>query len=85
LAEYTNNITIYDPWADKNHVNHEYGINLFDGEYDDLKGKFDAVILGVAHHEFKDKNIRELLKDNTKGVVYDVKGVIDRNLIDGRL
>lgn len=85
LSEYTNNITVYDPWADRNHVNHEYGINLFDGEYNDLKGKFDAVVLGVAHHEFKDKNIRELLKDNTIGVVYDVKGVIDRNLIDGRL
>ena len=54
-------------------------------KYDTLVGKFDAVILGVAHNEFKDKNIRELLNDSSTGVVYDVKGILDRNMIDGRL
>ena len=53
--------------------------------YESLHGRFDAVILGVAHKEFKDKDIRALLKDRTAGVVYDVKGVLDRALIDGRL
>lgn len=85
LQEYTNNITVYDPWADAGHVNHEYGIALSDSDYEGLKGQFDAVILGVAHNEFKEQNIRELLKDAKVGVVYDVKGILDRNLIDGRL
>ena len=65
--------------------NHEYGIMLDNSSYEVLKGQFDAVVLGVAHDEFKDKNVRELLKDTEKGVVYDVKGVLDRTIIDGRL
>ena len=85
LQEYTSNITIYDPWADVSHVTHEYGITIYNGDYDSLKGNYDAVILGVAHNEFMNKNIRELLKNTNDGVVYDVKCVIDRNLIDGRL
>ena len=85
LEEYTQNITIYDPWADSLHVKHEYGIEISDKSYDKLVGLFDAVILGVAHNEFKDRNLRELLKDDAAGVLYDVKGIIDRNQIDGRL
>lgn len=85
LHEFTSNITVYDPWADKVHVDHEYGIAIMNQDYCSLKGRFDAVILGVAHNEFKNKNIRELLRDSLNGVVYDVKGVLDRNLIDGRL
>lgn len=85
LEEYTNNITIYDPWADASHVKHEYGIEISDKKIEELKGEFDAVILGVAHNEFKNINIREFLKDYEQGVVYDVKGILERNLIDGRL
>lgn len=85
LEEYTSNITIYDPWANASHVNHEYGIAISNSDYNSLNGKFDAVILGVAHNEFKDKDIRELLKDVNKGVVYDVKGFLNRDIIDGRL
>ena len=45
---------------------------------------YDAVILAVAHKEFADVNVRKFLKNNF-GVVYDVKGLLDRELIDGRL
>lgn len=85
LEEYTQNITVYDPWADANHVTHEYGIELYSSNYEGLKGQFDAVVLGVAHNEFKEKNIRELLRDAKTGVVYDVKGILDRDMINGRL
>lgn len=85
LEEYTNNITIYDPWADANHVKHEYNIDITDKNCNDLYGKFDAVILGVAHNEFKNINVREFLKDQKVGVVYDVKGTLNREDIDGRL
>ncbi len=85
LKEYTNNITVYDPWADSAHVKHEYGINISTESFEELKGKYDAVILGVAHNEFIGKDIRSLLSDRDNGVVYDVKGILDREIIDGRL
>lgn len=85
LEEYTNNITVYDSWANASSVEHEYGIKIYDKSLEELKGRFDAVILGVAHSQFKDIDIRSLLANPTDGVVYDVKGILDRNKIDGRL
>lgn len=85
LEEYTKNITVFDPWADASHVEHEYGIKLTSKTYESLKGEFDAVILCVAHDEFKNINVRELLRDQEKGVVYDVKSILLREQVDGRL
>lgn len=85
LKEYTNNITVYDPWADHERVKMEYGIQLSDESLDELKSQFDAVILAVAHKEFLNYNIRDFLSNRSKGVVYDVKGVVDRKQIDARL
>ena len=84
LQEYTSDITVYDPWANADKVKHEYGIELTDSPLNDLKGKFDAVILGVAHDVFRTLDIRSFLA-HENGVVYDVKGVLNRNVIDGRL
>lgn len=85
LSEYTSNISVYDPWANADKVKHEYGIELCTESLDNLKGQFDAVILGVAHREFQNYNVRVFLKDTNVGVVYDVKGVVEREQIDGRL
>lgn len=85
LEEYTPNITVFDPWANPAAVKHEYDIDITNNNLDDLKGQFDAVILGVAHNQFKDIDIRALLANPEEGVVYDVKGVLDRDIIDGRL
>ena len=81
LSEYTNNITIFDPWANPVEVKHEYGIDIVNtlNSFE----KYDAVILGVAHKEFLNLDIKSLVKE--VGVVYDVKGILDRNIIDGRL
>ena len=49
----------------------------------DESGTFDAVILAVAHDQFKDLDVKALVKPN--GVIYDVKGVLPRNVIDSRL
>ncbi len=84
LLEFTRNITIYDPWANVDKVEHEYGIEVTTQDINVLKGKFDAVILGVAHNEFKNINIRDFLS-TSNGVVYDVKGILDKAIIDGRL
>lgn len=85
FKEYTPNITVFDPWADPAVVRKEYGIELTDTISERLKGKFDAVLLAVAHRGFGDLNVREFLKDPSGGVVYDVKGVLEINKIDGRL
>ena len=84
LKEYTKNITVYDPWADAYKVMAEYGIDIITSSVEKLKDKFDVVILGVAHKQFKELDVRKLLI-NECGVVYDVKGVLDRNIVDGRL
>lgn len=85
LAEYSKNIVVYDPWANPEAVEHEYGINICETTIHELQGQFDAVILGVAHKQFTEINIREYLSDKNIGVVYDVKGILDRTMIDGRL
>lgn len=81
LSEYTGNITIYDPWADSAEVKREYNIDITNQL--DASEKYDAIILGVAHKEFLSLDIRANL--NTNGVVYDVKSILDKNIIDGRL
>lgn len=81
LKEYTDNITIYDPWASKEHVKKEYDIDITNTLTN--KETFDAVILAVAHKEFLNLDVKTLL--NTNGVVYDVKGVLDRKIVDDRL
>ena len=80
LEEYTSNITVYDPWASTDQVSHEYGIEVTNTL---PQSKFDAIILAVAHNEFHNLDIPSLLNDN--GVVYDVKGVLNRSITDARL
>ena len=80
LLEYTGNITIYDPWANVGNVKKEYGINITDKM---PEGVFDAIILAVAHSEFLKMDIK--VKTGEKGIIYDVKGILPRDIIDGRL
>ena len=80
LQEYTPNITVYDPWANKEHVQHEYGIEVTN---DIPNQKFDAVILAVAHKEFLQMDIKALGKP--MNVIYDVKSILPRDIVDGRL
>ena len=81
LEEYTKDITVYDPWANADEVMHEYGIEITNKLPDE---KYEAVIMAVAHREFKELDVRSLLRSED-GVVYDVKGVCDRDVIDARL
>lgn len=85
LKEYTNNITVYDPWADTERVKKEYNISITTKGLMELKHQFDVAVLCVAHNEFKEYNIREFLSNKNRGVVYDVKGFLNRTMIDERL
>ena len=80
LKEYNVNITIYDPWANSKISKHEYGIEVVN----ELPlEKFDAAIAAVSHKEFEKLRVDELLNENH--VIFDVKGTIAKELIDGRL
>ena len=81
FQEYTNDITVFDPWANSAAVYHEYGISIVKELPADKK--YDAIILGVAHKEFLELDIKSLVKEG--GVIYDVKGFLDRDIVDGRL
>ena len=80
LKEYNLNITVYDPWANPAIVKHEYGIEVVN---ELPEGKADAVILAVAHEEFKGLDVESLAKE--KHVIFDVKGFLEKGIIDGRL
>lgn len=81
LNEYTNNITVYDPQANANEVKHEYNVDIVNEL--PLGEQYDAVVLAVAHNEFENMDIQSLVAEN--GVIYDVKGILPKNIIDGRL
>jgi UDP-N-acetyl-D-galactosamine dehydrogenase len=71
LEDYGIEVTIYDPWANSNEVEHEYGYTVANSIPSDA---FDAVVLGVAHKEFANLNLSDLTVTN--GVIYDVKGIL---------
>lgn len=83
LTEYTSNITIYDPWANLEQVKREYGIQVENSELIIKDSKFDVCIAAVSHKQFEELDILSLL--NEKHVIYDVKCMLDRNIVDGRL
>lgn len=72
-------VEVYDPWADAKEVEHEYGLSLV-GQ---LSGKYDAVVLAVAHKEFAAIDIDNLKNENS--VVYDIKGALEKGKADKRL
>lgn len=80
LHEYNLTHTIYDPWADVSVVNHEYGIDVTNRAPDEV---YDAVILAVSHDVFKELDIRSFV--NKTGIVFDVKGMLEKAQTDGRL
>lgn len=82
LEEYTGRITVYDPCADPERVKREFGIEIKTENPEELTGKYDAVILAVAHRDFADINVRDYLADPVKGVVFDVKGALPRGMAD---
>ena len=82
LKSYHAQLDIYDPWADPSLVKHEYGIETFK-TISAICGKYDAVILAVAHTEFMNLNITDFV--NERSVIYDVKGILKEGIFDARL
>ena len=81
LHQYGAEVEIHDPWAHPDDVKHEYNLESLTA----LNGnKYDAIILTVAHDHFKTLNIRQLL-NSPNGILYDVKGMLPPDQVDGRL
>lgn len=80
LQEYNLDITVYDPWANPEIVMHEYGIDVVNELPTE---QADAAILAVAHKKFDGLDVPALLK--AKHVIFDVKGILDKTVVDGRL
>lgn len=81
LTEYGIDVCVYDPWADPSEVEHEYGI-CTKKEFPENNG-YQAIILAVAHEKFKEINLKSYKKNRT--IIYDVKNIINKKIIDGRL
>lgn len=83
LKEHGVNLDIFDPCADRNEVIQEYNLEILT-KMSQLKQGYHAIILAVAHNDFNDvQNWRDYLINN--GVLYDVKGILPRDHVDGRL
>ena len=77
------NVDVYDPWVSKKNVAEEYKI---DPVNEPIKGKYDAIVIAVAHNEFKllsEDLIRNYKKSNH--ILYDIKYLLKSNESDGRL
>lgn len=81
LEEYKVKVCIHDPWANSDQVRQEYGVICQNGE--SKKRQYDAILIAVAHQEFKTIDLTKLCKENT--VVYDIKSVLPNTMVSARL
>jgi UDP-N-acetyl-D-galactosamine dehydrogenase len=81
LKNYHINVDVYDPWANPAAVMHEYGIKTMQELPEGCH--YDAVVLAVAHKEFSYEMIKNIC--NAKCVLFDVKSVLNKELVDARL
>jgi len=81
LKSFDMDVDVYDPWASKDEVAHEYGISIFNKGEQPLLEDYSAIILAVAHKEFRNWNI----KKSNHHVIYDVKSALPKENVDARL
>jgi len=79
LRDFGMEVDVYDPWANKAEVKKEHGIDLVA----ELGFTYDAIVLTVAHQEFLNLPYASLKAEN--GIIFDIKSVLDRTLVDARL
>ena len=81
LKSFDVQVEVYDPWVNCEDVKHEYGIEVLKKISED--SQYSAVILAVAHKKFRALSVRSLVGES--GVIYDVKGILPKSLVDARL
>ena len=80
LQDFGIEVDVYDPWADKKEVKKEYDLTLLENEPDFTD--YDSIILAVAHEEFKNLDFTKI---PPQSVVFDIKGVLPKSIVDKRL
>jgi UDP-N-acetyl-D-galactosamine dehydrogenase len=84
LNDYGCEVDVYDPWANADEVMQEYGIPLLtEPPNGDHKASCDAVVVAVAHEQFKDFNYAKFSKEDC--VLFDLKGILPEGIADDRL
>ncbi len=86
FKDYGCDVDVYDPWADVEEVDFEYGLNIITNVKILTSNTYSAVVIAVAHDEFKAfgiSGISNLLTEN--GVIYDIKYLLPKNDVNGRL
>jgi len=81
LSDYNVTIDVYDPWANAEEVKNEYNLDLISKE--NLKSDYNAIILAVSHHQFLELDLNALKANDA--VVFDVKSILPKSEVDGRL
>lgn len=81
LEEFGCMVDVFDPWAEPKEVEHEYGLATMKDMV--VAGKYDAIVLAVAHKEFAALDLDPLKRTDT--VVFDLKGVLPKDAVDARL
>ena len=77
------NVDVYDPWVNKEEAFHEYYIKPIDQP---VAGKYDAILLAVAHDEFKEMGVKKIKKFGRKNhILFDLKYILSKEEVDGRL
>jgi UDP-N-acetyl-D-glucosamine/UDP-N-acetyl-D-galactosamine dehydrogenase len=84
LQAFGTHVDLYDPHADIDEARHEYGVSLLSTMPG--PGQYDALVVAVAHEEFKQLGILGLRRlANGRAVIYDIKGLFGKDEVDGRL
>jgi UDP-N-acetyl-D-galactosamine dehydrogenase len=83
LEDYHAQVEVHDPWIDVDEARAEYGVNIVNQPAD---GRYDAIILAVAHQQFVEMGVEKIKAlGKTPSVIFDVKNLLPRDQIDGRL
>lgn len=81
FQEFGCDVDVYDPWADKQEVKNAHNLDLLTR----INGnKYDAIVLAVAHSEFEELDY-PAFRNGSNAVIYDIKGVLPKEIIDCRL
>jgi UDP-N-acetyl-D-galactosamine dehydrogenase len=83
FKDYGANVDVFDPWADPHEAALEYSIDLIS---EPAQGKYDAIVLAVAHNQFKEMGLAAIRKlGRRECIIYDIKSLFSSQDVDGRL
>jgi UDP-N-acetyl-D-galactosamine dehydrogenase len=83
LQEYNCNVSVFDPWVNKDEAKKEYGINLLSNV---KTNQFDAILIAVPHNHFKKMGIKKIkMYGKSNHVVFDLKYLFPASYVDKRL